>query len=368
MLTRLYIDNIRSFSNFTMEPGRIAVLVGPNGGGKSSVLRVLGALQEFLVGGQAASVVFGGSRTHWSSLLEQKIELDAVSDDGTEFAYSLGIMHSADGRNVVIGDERLSANGKLVYRLADGEVALFGDKPSAKPRTTFPFASTRSFIPLLEERPDNQLIMSFRRWLSGVWLFAIRPQDLSISSEGEDPDLSRDGANFVSWYRLLAQEQPQIREALLTDLRTVIPGLSEIRLVGGPSAARVMVLECKASETTTPYRLNLRELSDGQRALLVLYTIKHMVASRAALLMFDEPDNYVAFEEIQPWLAGLRETMASASATLLIISHHPEVIDYLAPDQVLRLWREDGPTRLEQPSVDRSNGLSASELLRLGSA
>jgi ABC-type glutathione transport system ATPase component len=112
----------------------------------------------------------------------------------------------------------------------------------------------------------------------------------------------------------------------------------------------------------------LNELSDGQRALLVLYTILHAVARQASLLVFDEPDNFVAQAEIQPWLSSLREAVVSSRrGTLLVISHHPEVIDYLAPDQALYLWRgEDGPARVRELEVDREQGLSASEWLKLG--
>jgi ABC-type ATPase with predicted acetyltransferase domain len=114
------------------------------------------------------------------------------------------------------------------------------------------------------------------------------------------------------------------------------------------------------------FPLEPAELSDGQRALMVLYTIRHAIADGASLLFFDEPDNYLAQREIQPLLAELTGAARNAGATLLVISHHPEVIDYLAPDQVLRLWRgEDGPTRIESVQFDLSMGMTASETLGL---
>ena len=38
MLTRIYIDNFRSFVNFEYKPERKQLLLGPNGSGKSSLL------------------------------------------------------------------------------------------------------------------------------------------------------------------------------------------------------------------------------------------------------------------------------------------------------------------------------------------
>lgn len=315
--------------------------------------------------GHEASQVFGGSRTRWDNRLEQRIELDVLVNNQTHYSYVLAVSDSADGRRLMVKQEQLSTDGNVIYELAEGDVQLFGDKPGGQSHTRFPFVSTRSYLPLLEDREDNQLIMSFRRWLTGIWLFSLRPQALVPFSDSEDIALNIEGTNFVSWYRVLAQEHPQVRQSLLDDLSPVIPGLSEVRLIGTGASRRVMNLECKHTSTAKPYFLSLAELSDGQRALLVLYAITHIIASRASLLMFDEPDNFLAAGEIQPWLAGVREATMSGPGTLLVISHHPEVIDYLAPDQVLRLWREDGPTRVEEPEFDRSTGLSASDILRM---
>ncbi|MEM6730301.1 MAG: hypothetical protein AAF658_02025 [Myxococcota bacterium] len=83
---------------------------------------------------------------------------------------------------------------------------------------------------------------------------------------------------------------------------------------------------------------------------------------------FDEPDNFIATSEIQPWLSELRELItADHQGTLLVISHHPEVIDYLAPDQLLFVRRVgDGPTRVSPLEVSLDEGLKSSDVLRLG--
>jgi len=100
----------------------------------------------------------------------------------------------------------------------------------------------------------------------------------------------------------------------------------------------------------------------------LLYTILHAIPERASLLFFDEPDNYVALAEIQPWLSAMRQAMVDAGkGTLMVASHHPEVIDYLSADQTLYFWRdEDGPARVRNVMVDRKQGLPLSEWLRLG--
>ena len=38
---------------------------------------------------------------------------------------------------------------------------------------------------------------------------------------------------------------------------------------------------------------------------------------------FDEPDNFIALQEIQPWLVSLCQAVEDHGSQALIISHHP---------------------------------------------
>ena len=57
-------------------------------------------------------------------------------------------------------------------------------------------------------------------------------------------------------------------------------------------------------------------------------------------MFLDEPDNYVALPEIQPWLIKLADACGTSVAQAVICSHHPELIDYLGGDSGLVLSRE----------------------------
>lgn len=369
MLKRLYIDNVRCFSNFEMTPSPIAVLVGANGTGKSTLGDVLSSLLSLLQP-EAPSVQHlfpPHSCTRWDTRNVQRIEL-RVEAEQEQFDYSLEIEHDADRRTSVIRSERLLGSGQLLYSVADGEVQLFGDNAAAHPRVTFPVDPRRSFLPILEPRQDNRRITAFKRWLAGCWRLKLRPEQMDPFSKEEAATVSPDGHNFPSWYRTLQQEAPDVTERVRGDLTQVIPGLKRIRLVAAGDSKLLMLDFLQDGQE---FSLHLGELSDGQRALLVLYTILHAAADRTCLLVIDEPDNFVADREIQPWLSSLRERVADAAkGTLLVMSHHPEVVDYLAADQVLRLSREGGPTRIEslEGSLDRKDGLKASEWLRLDEA
>ena len=89
------------------------------------------------------------------------------------------------------------------------------------------------------------------------------------------------------------------------------------------------------------------ELSTGQRALVVLYTLLNCLEEDDTALLIDEPDNFVAVEEIQPWLLALRDRIDRGGLQALLISHHPELLNYLARESGIRLFRQcNSPTRV----------------------
>ena len=90
------------------------------------------------------------------------------------------------------------------------------------------------------------------------------------------------------------------------------------------------------------------------------------MGGRAGTLLLDEPENYVGLQLIQPWLVELADAMRD-EGQLFVISHHPEVIDYLAADHALLFERPGGgPTRVQHNPFDRNKGLKASELVARG--
>ena len=278
MLKRLHVDNVRCLTNFDLKPGPVAAIVGGNGTGKSTVFEVLRALRDFLtLGGTVHDYFAPTSLTRWDTRLEQHIELEVTAPDASLYGYELEVRHDPQSRDAIVVRETLTADGDLLYRSTGGEVQLFGDDARKAPRAAFPFAPKRSFLPVLEARPDNQRIMAFKQWLAGMWAFSLRPQAMEPTSLQESDGVAVTGANFVSWYRTLVQASPDVAERIRQDLSPVIPGLTAIRLLKLGADARFLSLDCELSGKK--FGLSLDELSEGQRALLLLYAVLRALAS-----------------------------------------------------------------------------------------
>ena len=112
----------------------------------------------------------------------------------------------------------------------------------------------------------------------------------------------------------------------------------------------------------------LDELSDGQRVLIGLYAVLHFGLKPETTVCFDEPDNFVALREIEPWLSKIFDrTGEEGEAQVLIASHHPELLDKMAYKEGLLLDRPSGRHTRIKPFQDPANtGLSAADLVSRG--
>ena len=111
----------------------------------------------------------------------------------------------------------------------------------------------------------------------------------------------------------------------------------------------------------------LSELSDGQRYLLALYMILHFLVAKGSTVFIDEPDNFIALREVQPWLKAAEEAIEDYHGQLILISHHPEILNQWASRHGLRFFRENnGHVRTERFRSDPKGDLQPSELIARG--
>ena len=113
MLTRLYIDNFRSFVKFEYRPARKQLILGGNGSGKSSLLDALLLVRQFAVRGDKAEELFILSqRTRWLNQPHHTFELEAALDSGN-LIYRLILEPSGEPPQPTVRSEVVLYNGRL---------------------------------------------------------------------------------------------------------------------------------------------------------------------------------------------------------------------------------------------------------------
>ena len=114
-------------------------------------------------------------------------------------------------------------------------------------------------------------------------------------------------------------------------------------------------------------RYGFGQLSDGQRALLALYCLVFLSSNRGASLFLDEPDNYLALREIQPWLVAVGEHCGDTLEQAVVVSHHPVTIDYMAGAKGRWFYRDgNGPVRVSDQPDRTVDGVSLSDAIVRG--
>lgn len=370
MLKRIYIDNYKCFVNFELRLDELTLLVGQNGAGKTGVLDAVFALRRLLEGTSRVTnrdIFPPSSLTRWQERPVQVMEAD-LELDGMQYSYRLEVEHDRVQRKARIGREDLSADGGPLFAFEGGEVQLYRDDHSRG--ATFKGDWTESALARVQPVKNNIRLTRFLDFMRSVLVCGLNPPTFATEAASEDPTLARDGRNFVEWYRHFLQERQDLSLAYTQAMQDVLHGLRGFRLerVGIDTRALVGVF----GDADEPHAYKLHELSDGQRALTVLYALTHLAADQGRAIFIDEPANLVGLFEVQPWLIALTEACSANRSQAVLSSHHPEVIDYLGADQAILLSRDDtGPTRAEPLSrrldhLARNGPLKFSEVMARG--
>ncbi len=366
MLKRIFVDNFRALVNFELRPSQLNLFLGGNGSGKTSVFEALASLRDLVILGRPVTELFSSTRTRWDTRDVQRFEVDLESDGGI-YRYALEIQHLEELQGKpFIRSETVTFDGSLLYRFSAGEIQLFHDDETVGP--VFPFRPDQSFLMNLDSPGTRQVarLVGFKKMMARFWFIQPNPFDIDRVSKEDQVFLNRYGQNIASFFSYLNSERPDARTDLESRLRDALPGFSNFLFRRAGDSKLLLAKFNEDKKRSAEY--TLLELSEGQRILTILYAAVCGLVDPGALLCFDEPDNFVALSEIQPWLQVLRDKLEEQGGQAMIISHHPEVMDYLAQDSLWWFERPAGPVIARPYEADVESPLKLSELIARGAA
>ncbi|HLJ11728.1 MAG TPA: AAA family ATPase [Planctomycetaceae bacterium] len=346
MLKRLYIDNFRALVNTDLALERRTLLMGANGTGKSTFADVLLRLQWLISGISKTDEIFtSDTLTRWQNVPRQRFELD-VTGSGGDYHYEVVVEHrktaSAEEPRTRIVREVLKTDSDPLFHFEEGLVHLYRDDHSAGPE--YPFDWGRSALGTITPRGDNQKLTWFVRWLRGLTVLRPNPPGMLDLVERDDFLIAVDTRNFAAWYHMASSGDKRHDRQLHDDLVDVLPGFDALNFeAAGPNR---WLLRADFSRSGEKVMLRFGELSDGQRALILLYAVARFLLPEGRTVLLDEPDNYVSLDEIQPWLLSVTDIVDGGSGQLVLVSHHPEIFNQWAESHGTVAEREScGPIR-----------------------
>ena len=352
MITRLYVDNFRCLSNFEVKFAPLTILLGANGSGKSACLGLLAGLRDLILGKTNVAILCPEeSRTRWDKRIEQAFELGVRLDEG-DFLYRLVVIHLPHPNPrrqsifVHIQEETLSVDGKQLYRATMDDVRVYNDR-GEESAPLLPDWQI-SGISRIHERFDNLKLIAFREFMGKVPIIALNPYAVNPATREKEPvELPAvDCGNFADFISNLIVSDAQVMRPVEEALRN--GPLPDFLAFEAQLSGDVRVVYCLFSKQgSSALRFRLDELSSGQIATVILQTVATFVEKHEGALVLDEPGNFLAISEMEPFLARLQELALEQNRQVIISTHHPVAIDFLAAGHGLWFERDAaGPTRV----------------------
>ena len=375
MLKRLYVHNYKCLVNFEINFDKdISLFLGANGSGKTSVLTALCEIQKFILFNVRLDdkrlddkdrVFKTSSLTRWGDDLIQKFEIEIEGNDGV-YTYALEIEHQPEKNLTRVIIENLFFDNQPLYKffieeeggMPLGKGRLFNDNKPNNEGIAYASDWSGSGLGSVQERYDNKKLVWFKKWLESLFIIHINPNAIKIDMDREESHPELDLSNYVAWLSYWNNENREGLALVESRLREIIKGFSSFKF---SQYGAKKILELKINKQV--YRFD--ELSDGQKTLAALYTLIYCVPENS-LICIDEPENFLALPEIQPWLNELREQCKERNIQALLISHHPSLINFLATYSGYWFSRQDNHTRIEKITKQDDDGLPIAQLIEMG--
>lgn len=362
MIERLYIHNYKGFVNFEMKCGPFVFLMGRNGSGKSSVLEVLEKLARLIAGEDLVKYALPQSTwCRYGTFSTQSFEL-SIRLEGDLFCYRLELEPAGTTGVVVVRSEQVTANNVRMFAIESGTQELCDDTGAVI--ASFPHGNEASGVGLIDARKYNQKLSRFQAWAGKFLRLQIDPWQMGSQGLQGRGGLDPFGRNFPAWLDRMAHADTERLLGYFKLLGEVLPGFKSINW--RPMARNLTALEAVFDSGEARIKFELDELSEGQKCLIALYAVLHFGLGNGGCVAFDEPDNFLALPEIEPFLNHLEDAIDHRGAQAFLVSHHPEFYNRLAtdPERSRYLERKDGLFRLRE--IEWDGNLSPAELVARG--
>ncbi|MER6782259.1 MULTISPECIES: AAA family ATPase [unclassified Streptomyces] len=391
----LTVRNFRTLTDITLPLGPLTVMVGPNAAGKSNVLHALEFLGDVARRGiEPALNDLGGFDVLAFRGASRPVSRLSVGVEGvwSDFAsaeepdrYELSISHprlpeTSRRRYTTYRRERFTQHPEdgieTSIELSSSSLT-FTSKLEADgayvPLTVGRMDSVlHQAVPLPQESPSAAAVRDLAQHLREIRVFdpdvrAAR-QPAAISKAGHH--LSDDGSNLADFLKTLRDVRDEhedgrrvIWEALLDDVRTVVPQISDIHLVDTPGRAGYLSVELE--ENSLRGRTRLQDASFGTVRLLCLLALFHD-PNPPLLTCIEEIDHGIHPHALELLAGRLRE--ASRRAQFLVTTHSPAFVNELEPEEFVVCERgEDGASVIPALTTDEvRERIEASEGMPLG--
>jgi predicted ATPase len=360
-IKELKLSGYRLFRDFSAEFGKLTVIIGANGSGKSSLFDFLKFL-KFAVSAPLPAEIDPQSagRRFFSASGPERVALGLVADFGetSPLRYEAEIGR-VEGRPHVSSEllatiRPLDPDEKkpfifLEFHDGSGVVRDQLQRSLVRPRWNLEsneLALRRAVDPSLFTLARFQRFVSSWSFYSGFEMAAGSAIRRPVPSEPK-PVLAENGSNLSAVLFSLMAEDREAWSELETHIRSVVPGFVSLNVVPRGEPGSVITEWIERSEKGDLAKLTVSDLSDGTLRFLCWAAIC-LSAATSPLVCVDEPELGL-HPRVLPVLAGLFRLFSQRSQ-VLIATHSPYFLSQFPLDEIAVMRKEDGQGKFKRPA------------------
>ncbi|MGL5856986.1 MAG: AAA family ATPase [Angustibacter sp.] len=358
-ITRIRAKNFRSLADVDVRLNPFSVLVGPNGSGKTNVLRIL----RFL--GTTAQLDLDDAIAEWGGFdhiqrrsrgggdvvlqLEGQVTVHAGSNAPDVYRLTLRQRPSGElTRTEEFTFKRTAGRGRRIS-LNSGTATLTIDDSGLSPvkkRLAGTRTTALATLPRLSDEEGGEGIRAFATMLRGVRLYEPDADLMRRPASLHEGPLAEDGSNLSSALLRMSREDEESWSALVHDLRRCLPGLVDVQfqMIGGPGRAVVAQLV----EAGLDGPVDLQDASFGTVRLLMWLCLLHD-RRPAPLVAIEEIDHGLhphALDILADRLRGLAQR-----TQVMVSTHSPTFVNRLHPNEIVLCDRDSKTSESHIPVI-----------------
>lgn len=339
MLDRIKLSGYKSIKDMDLELGKLNVLIGANGAGKSNLISLFKLFNHLLsnnlqqhiaASGFADTILYYGSKR-----TPQISSTFYFSTSSGKNAYHMRLVNAAQD-TLIFADESISFSRDGIEGHAPA-VSLGAGHRESKLLDDDCFISTANSK--FNQRTAKVIKSIMQRWR--VYHFHDTSSEAKIKKQGYIYDnryLRSDGGNLAAFLYQMQQKDQKYYKRIVATLKSVIPFFGDFVLAPNTINPEYIILNWREQDIEPDIIFSPNQLSDGTLRLMALITLL-LQPQPPELIIIDEPELGLHPYAILVLTALLKSV--SRQTQIIVSTQSVTLIDQLEPEHIVVVDRVD---------------------------